>query len=316
MSRVAVRERWNAFVEGPGPNGFGWHTTAEEVTEGLDLEGTRVAVTGCNSGLGYETMRVLSDRGASVCGAARSKNKARDACESVDGETVPVVCELSDLESVASAADEIGDATSELDVLVCNAGIMALPEREEVAGYEKQFFVNHVGHFALITELLDHLADDGRVVVLSSAAHRNAPDGGIRFDDLAAESWYDPWKAYGQSKLANLLTARELARRFDEDETDRFACAVHPGVIHTNLARHIGLAADLVMPILSAAVLKSVDQGAATETFAAVHPDARNHHGEYLADCNPSETTPEGRDMELASRLWEETEEIVENVGG
>jgi len=192
MSRVAVRERWNAVVEGAGPTGFGWHTTAEEVTEGMELEDTRVAITGCNSGLGYETMRVLANRGAEVYGAARTESKAARACESVDGETIPLACELSDLEAVGACASSVTSQTSELDVLICNAGIMALPEREQVAGYEKHFFVNHVGHFALISHLADHLADDGRVVVLSSEAHRNAPDDGIRFDDLAAEDWYDP----------------------------------------------------------------------------------------------------------------------------
>lgn len=110
------------------------------------------------------------------------------------------------------------------------------------------------------------------------------------------------------------MTARELARRFDADETERFACAVHPGVIHTSLARHVGALADLVMPLLDLAVLKSTGQGAATQTFAAVHPEAREYHGEYLADCNPSESTPAGRDAEMARRLWEETEAIVSGV--
>lgn len=316
MSYVALKERVQGLVEGRGESGFGWSSTAEEVTEGLDLAGRVVLVTGCNSGLGKETMRVLTMRGARVFGAARSEDKARRACADVEGKAVPVVCDLSDPGSVVSCADDLASRKTELDAIICNAGIMALPERERVHGYEKQFFVNHVGHFILVTELLDFLADNGRVVTLSSVGHRTVPEGGIAFDDLSAEGGYNRWVAYGQSKLANLLFARELARRFEEDQTDRTANAVHPGVIHTNLTRNMGQAVEAAMSLFSLLFLKSIPQGAATETYVAVHPDAADYNGEYFVNCNPRESSEYGRDEQLAQRLWEKSVEIKKDLLG
>ena len=217
---------------------FGADSTAEQVTAGLDLSGKTYAITGANSGLGYETMRVLALRGAHVIGIARSMDKAREACASVPGKTTPAFLDLGDFASVVSCAGEIRAMNTPLDGLICNAGIMALPERELVYGMEKQFVVNHLGHFILVNQLMAAVtaAPQGRFVILSSAAHRRAPSDGIRFDDLAfANSDYDAWTAYGHSKLANALCARELARRLSGTSTT--ANSVHPGVINTNLGR-------------------------------------------------------------------------------
>ena len=153
-------------LRGKGPNGFGYNTTAEEATAGVDLSGKRILLTGCNSGIGFETMRVLTERGATVLGAARSLEKAEKAGAKVSGETIPVVCELSEPESVFAAAESVKAMGEKLDVIVCNAGIMALPKLNQQHGYELQFFTNHIGHFILVTELLDLLADDGRVVMV------------------------------------------------------------------------------------------------------------------------------------------------------
>ncbi|MFB6350278.1 MAG: SDR family oxidoreductase [Bradymonadaceae bacterium] len=302
------------WIKGTGPNGFGWASTAEEVTEGLDLSDKRMLITGCNSGIGKETMRVLAMRGATVFGAARTQQKAERTCESVEGDTRPVVCELSEPDSVRSCADEVASSEGSLDAIICNAGIMALPDLEQVHGYEKQFFVNHIGHFILVTELLEQLADDGRVVMLTSDAHNRAPEAGIEFDNLSGEDHYSDWTAYGQSKLANLLFARELGRRFEEDETDRTANAVHPGVINTNLARHLHPFLQGVMKVIEPVAFKSPEQGAATQTYVAAHPDAADHNGEYFADCNPEKSSEAGRDRELAERLWKESERIVDEV--
>lgn len=303
-----------SWMKGTGETGFGYGSTAEEVTEGLDLSDRSMLITGCNSGIGRETMRVLVERGATVFGAARTEQKAEEACESVDGEARPVVCELSDPESVLGCVDDVSGAEVDLDAIICNAGIMALPELEQVHGYEKQFFVNHIGHFLLVTNLLEDLAEEGRVVMLSSEAHQRAPKNGIQFDNLSGENDYDAWKAYGQSKLANLLFARELARQFQDDETDRVANAIHPGVINTNLARHLNALLAGALKVVEPLFLKSIPQGAATQTFVAVHPKAADHNGEYFADCNVSESSEAGRDMQLAERLWEESERIVEEV--
>ena len=210
----------------PPRSTYGFESTAEEVTAGMNLSGTTVLVTGCNSGLGLETMRVLALRGAHVYGAARTVEKAETACASVDGSTTPIVVELTDLDSIVNAAEQVRSDDVALDALVLNAGIMALQELEQVRGVEKQFFVNHVGHFLLAEHLMDNVskARQGRVVVVSSSAHQWAPDEGIQFDNLSGEVGYDPWRAYGQSKLANGLFSRELARRLADTDANPTPC--------------------------------------------------------------------------------------------
>ena len=133
---------------------FGKTSTALEVTEGLDLSGKVALVTGCNSGLGYETMRVLALRGATVIGAARTAEKAQLACDSIEGNAIPVVCELADLQSVADCGAVVRELGLPIDMLILNAGIMALQELEQVNGIEKHFFVNHLGHFVLANQVM------------------------------------------------------------------------------------------------------------------------------------------------------------------
>ena len=268
-----------ALFKRNGPSGFGYGSTAEDVTAGLSLAGKSVLVTGCNSGLGLETLRVLALRGAQVIGAARTIEKAAAACRSVTGKTTEVACELADPASVRACVAAVKAMRAPIDAIICNAGIMALPELEQVAGYERQFFTNHVGHFILVTGLLDALASDGRVVMVSSSAHGGAPPGGIEFDNLSGARDYKPWTAYGQSKFANLLFAKELSRRLEGSA--RTANAVHPGVIFdTNLTRNMRLPAPVrlvAIPLANAFVLKSVPQGAATQCYVAVHPKAARH---------------------------------------
>ncbi len=165
-------------LQKPGPSGFGHGSTAEEVTAGMSLGGKTFLVTGCSSGLGLETMRVLALRGARVLGTARTLEKARAACAAVGGDAVPLACELSDPRSVRACVEAVLARGERLDALIGNAGIMALPRREQAFGVELQLFTNHVGHFLLVTGLLDALADDGRVVMLSSRAHLRAPGRG------------------------------------------------------------------------------------------------------------------------------------------
>jgi NAD(P)-dependent dehydrogenase (short-subunit alcohol dehydrogenase family) len=292
-----------------GPSGFGYGSTAEQVTEGLSLDGKTILVTGCNSGLGQEALRVLVLRGARVIGTARTLEKAKGACDAVKGRTVPVACELSDPASVRACVESVKATGHRLDAIICNAGIMALPKLEQAHGIELQFLTNHVGHFILVTGLLDRLAADGRVVMLSSGAHKMAPKGGIKFDNLSGEKGYTPWGNYGQSKIANLLFAKELARRFAG--TKRTANAVHPGVIQTNLGRHMNPVAGMAFGLTGPLVLKSVPQGAATELYVAVHPAVANSSGLYFADCNVAKPRADAEDPALAAKLWEVTEKIV-----
>ncbi len=300
-----------AALKGTGPSGFGYASTAEEVTEGLDLTGKNILVTGCTSGLGQETVRVLALRGARILGAARTLDKARAACAAAPGDNLPIACELSEPRSVAAAVETVRHDGGHLDAIVCNAGIMALPKLEQACGYELQFFTNHIGHFILVTGLLDKLAHDGRVVMLSSDAHRAAPPGGIQFDNLSGEKGYQAWMAYGQSKLCNLLFAKELAKRLPQ--RTQSANAVHPGVIQTNLIRSMSGVARAAMALANPLFLKTIPQGAATQCYVAVHP-SMTESGQYFADCNVKRPRAAARDPELARRLWEVSERIVREV--
>ncbi|MFK7988953.1 MAG: SDR family NAD(P)-dependent oxidoreductase [Sandaracinaceae bacterium] len=297
-----------------GANGFGYASSADEVTRGLTLTGKRVLVTGANSGLGFETARALTSRGATVLVAARSEEKAEATCKKL-GESlasgaaaIPVVCELSEPTSAAACAEQ-ASASGPIDALILNAGIMALPKRELKHGHELQFLTNHIGHFVLTTRLLDALTPNARVVVLSSAAHAWAPPGGIQFDDLSMKQNYTGTLAYGQSKLANLLFAKGLAKRFEG--TWKTANAVHPGVIATNLGRHLPGVLQLLQPVATAIAMKSIPQGAATQCYVAVHPDACDVSGEYFADCNVARSSAHSRDEALADRLWDVSEAIA-----
>jgi len=292
-----------------GPSGFGYGSTAEQVTAGLSLQGKTMLLTGCNSGLGLETMRALALRGARVAGTARTREKADAAGRSVKGETLPFACELSEPASVRACIAAVKAAGLKLDAIICNAGIMALPKLETAYGYEQHFFTNHIGHFILVTGLLDQLTESGRVVVLSSDLHRRAPKGGIDFDNLDGSKWYDGWKSYAQSKFANVLFAKELARRFQG--TKRTANAVHPGVIATNLGRHMNRIVWSVYSGLGPLFLKTVPQGAATEVYVATNPALDGVSGEYFADCNVAKPRRDTNDTALAQKLWEVSEKIV-----
>lgn len=297
-----------------GPSGFGYGSTAEQVTEGLSLAGKTLLVTGCNSGLGLETLRVLALRGARVVGAARTLEKAKSACASVAGETVPIACELSEPASVHACVAAVKQQGLWLDGLICNAGVMALPKLELAYGYELQFFTNHIGHFILVTGLLDRLTATGRVVILSSEAHNMASRSGIQFDNLDGSKGYGAWRSYGQAKLANLLFAKELSRRLAG--SGKTANAVHPGVIDTNLGRHLDPITSFMYGVVGPLALKSVPQGAATQCYVAVHPSLSNVSGEYFASCNIAKPSSKADDRALAQRLWEVSEQIVSGLPG
>jgi NAD(P)-dependent dehydrogenase (short-subunit alcohol dehydrogenase family) len=281
---------------------FGPTATAEQVTDGLDLTGKTALVTGCNSGIGYETMRVLALRGAHVLGTARSAQKGIDACSSVEGRCTPLLLELTDFESVAACADEIRALDVPLDIVVCNAGLL-LREKREVNGLELHFVVNHLGHFLLVHRLVDTItaAPQGRVVVVGSRSHRRAPPDGIRFDDLSGRSW--DFSAYGHSKLANGLFSLELARRFEG--TKATSNSLHPGSVATNIFRSATRTSNPERK------LKDLAEGAATSCYVATSPALADVSGYYFADCNPVEPSPQMQDVELARKLWQVSEDLV-----
>ena len=293
-----------------GASGYGASTTAEQVTADLNLSEKTYLVTGCNAGLGMETVRVLALRGARVLALARTLEKAEEVSARMPGNVVPMCCELSDPSSIRTAVQEVKALNIELDGVIANAGIMALPKPEKKNGYELQFFTNHVGHFVLVTGLLDQLAANGRVVMVSSAAHEMTYSEGIQFDNLSGEKGYSPWKAYGQSKLCNLLLARHLATRLPLP--GQTANAIHPGVIATSLMRNMNPLVTIAGRLVSPIFMKTVAQGASTQTYVATHPSLLGMSGKYFANCNEKHSSRYGRDPALATALWEKTQEIVE----
>ena len=289
---------------------FGATSTAEDVTAGLDLIGKTALVTGCNSGIGYETMRVLALRGAHVIGTGRTLERAHDACESVNGRTTPVELELSDFDSVVACAESVRSLDTPIDMLICNAG-MLLRELQQVNGLEIQFVVNHLGHFLLVNRLLDQVlaAPQGRVAVVSSIAHNNAPEGGIQFGNLSGEGWAR--EAYGHSKLANGLFSLELAARLEG--TVATSNSLHPGVIReTNIARNLPAAMGSVQSMSG----KTIPEGAATTCYVATYPELTGVSGLYFDDCNAVAPGGYMEDREMALRLWEVSEELTRDYLG
>lgn len=288
---------------------FGFSTTTDHVTEGLDLSGKTYLVTGANSGLGRETARALSAKGAYIIATGRTADKASAALAELGCEGLGLACELSDLTSVRACVAAVAKLDRPLDGIIANAGIMALPEAQLQQGVELQLFTNHIGHFTLITGLLERLTDSARVVVVSSAAHMGAPEGGVDFDNLDGSAGYHPWKMYGQSKLANILFTKALARRFEGSQ--RVANTLHPGVIETNLLRHQMDAAEALLDRIGRENIKSIPQGAATQVFLAVHPDGAQHNGKYFDNCQVTKPLPAADDRQLADRLWAWSESVV-----
>lgn len=275
-------------------------STGEEVTRGLDLSGLTAVVTGCNSGIGFETMRVLALRGAHVIGTARTQEKGEAACAQVQGRATPVVLELTDFPSVVACADQIRALTSRVDMLILNAGIV-LGKLEQVYGLEKQFVVNHLGHFLLTNRVLDLVtaAPQGRVVTVGSGDHRKSPPGGIQFGNLSGEGW--SVQGYAHSKLANGLFSLELARRLAG--TSATSNCLRPGHVRTNILRSVGNGYQRNA--------KTSEQGAATVCYVATHPSLAKVTGQYFADCAIGEQTDDHRDLAMAAKLWEVSTQLT-----
>ena len=285
-----------------------------------DLAGRRAIVTGANSGLGFQIARELALHGASVVLAVRDTGRGEEAAQRIEGADVEVRrLDLADLSSVREFA---GGFSGGLDLLVNNAGVMALPRRTTKDGFEMQLGTNHLGHFALTGLLLPRLLEKpgARVVTMSSGAHAF---GRIRFENLQGERHYQRWLAYGQSKLANLLFAFELARRAALADLDLTSVAAHPGFAATNLqtqaARMENSRVKAVVAELGNKLFAQSDaQGALPALYAATMPDVTG--GEYFGPDslsgmrgNPTRahTTRAARDPEPAARLWDVSEELT-----
>ncbi|XWS61191.1 hypothetical protein CRYUN_Cryun07bG0104600 [Craigia yunnanensis] len=305
-----------------GPSGFSSSSTAEEVTQGIDGSGLTAIVTGASSGIGTETARVLALRGVHVIMGVRNMAVGRDVKEAIvkeipTGKVDAMELDLSSMASVRKFASDFCSSDRPLNLLINNAGIMANPFMLSKDNIELQFATNHIGHFLLTNLLLDTMKKtaraskrEGRIINVSSEAHSYTYKEGIRFDKINDESGYSSFAAYGQSKLANVLHANELARLLKEDGADITANSLHPGAIVTNLFRHMCVVGGLVN-IFGSIALKNVQQGAATTCYVALHPQVKGRTGEYFKDSNIGQASAHGRDVELAKKLWDFSMKMV-----
>ena len=283
-----------------------------------DLCGNIAIVTGANSGIGYETARVLAVKGARVIMACRDFTKGEDAVSGIrDGhpevDIEAMVLDLSDLASVHEFAELFKSNHTSLDILCNNAGVMMLPEKTETAdGFEMQFGTNHLGHFALTGLLFDMLRNTpgARIVTVSSIVHRF---GKVDFENLNAEKSYNPSDAYSLSKLANLLFTYEMQRRLEGAGIQLLAAAAHPGWTGTNLQRHAPF-----FRFMKRFVSQKPEMGALPTLYAATVPDVQG--GDYFGPGRLMEmrgypkkvkSSDDSHDEELAKELWEASEELT-----
>ena len=295
--------------------------TTTDVLAGIDLSGTSVLVTGGTTGLGKETARALAAAGATVVITARSADKGVTAVTELRAATPGcdvdfAVLELASLRSVRDFCSRFRESRDHVDVVIANAGIMAVPFGHTDDGFELHFGTNHLGHFVLIGRLLPMLLTGApaRVVILSSGGHA-ASD--IRWDDPNFEQGrYTKMEAYGQSKTANILHAVELQRRYGAHGLRAYS--VHPGMVTTDLGRHFTREdyKDLVARAQASATgglppRVGVDVGAATSVWAAVADSLEAHGGAYLADCAIAEAQPYATDPDAARRLWALSEKLT-----
>ena len=285
--------------------------------------GKTAVVTGSTGGLGYETVLALARAGADIILAGRDDRKGQSALDTISREVIGarIRYEHLDLASLASIADfaQRMQVRQSLDLLINNAGVMALPRRQTTAdGFEMQFGTNYLGHFALTARLMPLLrrSSGPRVVSVSSLAHRT---GSIDFGDLQGTRLYSPWKAYGQSKLACLIFALELQRRSDAAGWNLTSDAAHPGFSRTNLFASgpgglLSVATDFAAPFFG----HSAADGARPILFAATSPQAKpgayygpGGFGELRGAPAPALIMPRARDAATAARLWDVSEKLT-----
>jgi len=282
---------------------FDRRATADHVLAGIDLTGKHILVTGCNSGLGRETMNAFAANGASVIGLARTLAAASKACAEASPVCIPVACDLSNFASIAAALVTIRGLAIPLDAVVANAAAVNLPSLEIRYGVERQFLTNHLGHFMLVNGIADLLRDgSARIVMVSGGASiDHAPSEGIMFDNLDGHQFYDPSVFYAQSKLANALYAKELSRRLAARGIA--ANSADPGAARTRV--RTGVFARLFA--------KSPARAAATQALLAASPAVSGITGEYWSNCQVSQGNALLQDTALARRLWDVSQEILDH---
>ena len=274
------------------------------------LDGKTAIVTGANSGMGMATVEALSDEGAEVIMLCRSKQRGEDALrklsEKGDRELELILCDLGDFCSIRAFVAEVKEKYGKVDILVNNAGFISLDRQETKEGLERQFGINHVGHFLLTTELLSVMGKGARIVNVASGAHKV---GNIHFDDINLTKGYNVITAYSQSKIANVLFTRELAARVADKGITVNCC--HPGAVATNIGidRETGFG-KTITGMLKPFFLTPA-QGAKTAIFLATDKSVETVTGEYFYKCKIAKSSRRSKDMALAKRLFELSEELV-----
>jgi NAD(P)-dependent dehydrogenase (short-subunit alcohol dehydrogenase family) len=308
------------------PSNFGATSTADEVLAGTNLAGKRILITGASAGLGVETARALAARGAQITGAVRDLAKGEKATAPVraaaanGGSLELVALDLASLASIRACADALVAKGQKFDVVIANAGVMACPKSFTVDGFETQFGTNHLGHFFFVNRIISLFNPGSRLVNLASAGHRFAD---VDIEDPNFEhSDYTEFGAYGRSKTANILFAVEFDRR--HKAAGIRATAIHPGVIQTELSRHVD--PELLSTALKSApgapplVWKTIPQGAATSVWSATIAPAEEIGGKYCEDCHVAELTESqarggvrayALDPARAAALWAKSEAMT-----
>jgi WW domain-containing oxidoreductase len=293
---------------------YGARSTANQVLAGVDLTRKWILVTGCNEEIGFETMNALAANGAHVLGLAGSSADAGNACDRIGPRATPIVCDLADLDSIAAAAQTVRGLQVSLDAIITTAEVAIPPTLSTRYGVELQFLGNHIGHFALVNQLLDLVRNGtGRIVIASSRAGvAQAHPEGIMFDNLDGRRFYEPATFYGQSKLAAALYAKELSRRLR-----RRAIAVNS--LYPGTRTGSGLRKDLLLPLRVARstmqqFMKSAGQRAATGALLAASPCVAGITGESWSDCQIADGNPLLNDGELAKHLWQVSKQIVQRI--
>ncbi len=267
-------------------------------------------VTGANSGMGFATARAFLDEDATVIMLCRDEKRGKEAYKKLlsDGNsrTYLILCDLGDYASVRAFSKQVHEMFDHLDILVNNAGFISLDRQETKEGLEKQFGINHIGHFLLTTELLDMMGEGARIVNVASGAHKT---GKIHFDDINLTKGFNVVKAYSQSKLANVLFTRELARRVADRGITVNCC--HPGAVATNIGidRKTGFGKTITGMLKP--FFRTPEEGARTAIFLATDDSVKDISGEYFYDCKIAKSSKRSKDPELAKKLYEFSEKLL-----
>jgi len=307
----------------PGPSGFGSKSTAEDVTANMDLTSKTIIVTGATSGIGKEAARVLAKRGAHVILAVRNVKlgetvSAEILLESPTARVDVMHLDLNSLTSVREFVENFKAHKLPLNILLNNAGLIYMKFRLSQDGVEETFAINHLGHFLLTNLLLDTMKStaketgvEGRIVNVASEAYKMSYNRSLALDKLNDPKSFFGAQAYGQSKLANILHARELARRLQEEGANVTANALHPGTINTGFGSNVSVVLKGIACTIFAKFLKTIPQAAGTSCYVATSPALNGVSGKYFQDCNEVSTWSCANDMQLADKLWQFSEELI-----